>query len=171
MIYIRAATVLTDEQILEMFECDDYQRATLPVKQSSKHIVIGNDSEWIHIADDFGYTLWHNPNTQKAIVKLSKSYDIFQNWIGDIDDSFAFSYFESGKCVRAFEYQHDPFKNTKVITTDSGKKLSAEPNSFDELMSSAFKMLPGVTRSLGIIREDDPLKHRVYGCLLERIIS
>ncbi len=147
---------------MELFGLTDYHQASPPLPFPSPHIVFANDSEWTHIADDFGYTLWHSSKTAKAITELSKHYDIFRNSIGDIDDSFEFEYYQSGELVRKFDFDDDVFNKTQIVTADIGPKLAGEPETFSDLKSSAFEMFPTITQSLGIVRVTNPLQNRFY---------
>jgi len=147
-------------RIDEAFGLNDYQEASPPLPLGASYVVFANDSEWTHIADDFGYTLWHR--SVEAIAELSASYDVFRNSIGDIDNSFEFEYYRDGKLVRKFVFEDNVFERTQIVTADSGAKLIGEPKTFDSLKSSAQKMLPEITEALGIVRVTDPLKNRFY---------
>lgn len=93
---------------------------------------------------------------------LSKSYDVFRNSLGDIDDSFDFEYYQNGELVRKFVFKHDVFKKTEFIAVDIGRKLVGEPTALDDLKTSSEKMFPSMTQALGITRMTDPLQNRFY---------
>lgn len=162
MIYVRSYNRLSDQDFLEIFGLQEYHEASLPLSFNSKHVVFANDFEWTHIADDYYYTLWHNPRTIEAIIELSKSYDIFRNSVGDIDESFEFEYYQNGNLVRKFVFEHDVFKKTKMVSVDIGTKIFGEPKTFSSLKNSAEEMFPTITQGLGIVRVPDPLKNRFY---------
>lgn len=163
MIYVRSHNTLSDEDFMELFGLQGYHRVSPPLPFLGLHVVIANDSEWTHIADDFRYTLWHSPKTAEGIAKLSTSYDIFRNSIGDIDNSFEFEYHQHGKLVRKFIFEHDVVKRTETVTVDTGVPLLGEPATLSDLKASAEKMFPTITQPLGIVRVTDPLQNRFYG--------
>ena len=163
MIYVRSYNVISDQEFMEIFGLKNYQkRAISDSKLFDSHVIFTNDFEWTHIADDLGYTLWHSPRTSEVIAELGKSYDIFRNSIGDIDDSFEFEYYRNGKLARKFDYEHNVFKGTRSITAEVGSKIIAEPNTFEELHTAAEKMFPEITKALGIVRVTDPTQLRYY---------
>jgi len=162
MIYVRSYNTLSDQDFMKLLGLQGYHKASPPLSWDVSHVVFANDSEWTHIADDYGYTLWHSPKTAGAIAELSASFDIFRNSIGDIDYSFEFEYHQSGKLVRKFVFDHDVFKGTEIVTADTGTKLFGEPETFSDLKTSAEKMLPTITQALGIVRVTDPLQNRFY---------
>jgi hypothetical protein len=163
MIYVRSHDILSDEDFLELFGLHGYHKAFPPLPFIGSHVVFANDSEWNHIADDYRYTLWMSTKTTEAIAKLSTSYDVFRNSIGDTDESFEFEYYQDGKLVRKFVFEHNIFKGTRNVTVDIGTKLPGEPKTLSELKSSAEKMFPTITQALGIVRVTDPLQNRFYG--------
>jgi len=165
MIYIRSYNTLSDEDFMKLFGLRDYHKASPPLSSLGSHVVFANDTEWTHIADDSRYTLWQSPKTAQAVEELSRSYDVFRNSIGDIDDSFEFEYYQDGKLVRKFVFEHNVFKKTEIITVDIGTKLVGEPATLDDLKSSSEKMFPLITQSLGIARVIDPLQNRFYSKL------
>ncbi len=162
MIYIRSYNTLSDQDFMKLFGLQDYHKVSPPLSSVGSHVVFANDSEWTHIADDVRYTLWHSPKTAEAIAELSASYDVFRNSIGDIDDSFEFEYYQDGKLVRKFIFEHNVFKGTEIVTEDTGTKLLGEPETISSLKSSAEKMFPTITQALGIVRVTDPLQNRFY---------
>jgi len=162
MIYVRSHNSISDEDFMELFGLHGYQKTHPPLPFLGRHVVFANDTEWTHIADDCGYTLWHSPKTVEAIEILSKSYDVFRNSLGDIDNSFDFEYHQNGELIRKFVFKHDVFKKTELIAVDMGRKLVGEPTAMDDLKSSSEKMFPEMTQALGIARVTDPLQHRFY---------
>jgi hypothetical protein len=162
MIYIRSYKALSDENFMKLFGLRDYYKASPPLSSLDSHVVFANDTEWTHIADDYRYTLWRNPKTVEVIEELSRSYDVFRNSIGDIEDSFEFEYHQNGKLIRKFVFEHDVFKGTQIVTVDKGTRLTGEPMELNDLKSSAEKMFPTITRPLGIVRVIDPLQNRYY---------
>ena len=162
MIYIRSYNKLSDDDFMKVFGLRDYQKMSPPLPFSDWHVVFANDTEWTHIADDFGYTLWNSPKTAEVIERYSKSYDIFRCSIGDIDESLEFEYYQNGNLIRKFVFQHDVFKSTKTVMVDVGTKLPGESENFNDLIVSSEKMFPEITQALGITRVTDPLQHRFY---------
>jgi hypothetical protein len=165
MIYVRSYNTLSDQDFMKLLGLQSYRKTPPPLPEVGWHVVFANDSEWTHIADDFRYTLWHNPRTAEMIEELSQSFDIFQCSIGDIDDSFEFAYYREGKLVRKFVFEHNVFKGTKIVRNDVGAKLLREPKTFEDLKSATFENLglfPTITKALGIERVTDPLQNRFY---------
>ncbi len=163
MIYVRSRNALSDNDFMKAFGLQDYQKMFPPLSPSYLRVVFANDTEWIHIADDFHYTLWHSPKTAEVVEGYSKSYDIFRCSIGDIDESFEFEYYQNGSLIRKLIFEHDVFKNSKTVTVDRGTKLPGEPKNLSDLITSSVKMFPTITQSLGITRANDPLQNRFYG--------
>ena len=163
MIYVRSHHRLSDQDFMDLFGLQGYQKVFPPLPSIGSHVVFANDSEWTHIADDFRYTLWYSPQTAEVIAKLSTNYDVFRSSIGDIDDSFEFEYHHDGKLARKFVFEHDIVKRTQTITVDTGSKLPGEPTTLSDLIAAAQKMFPTITQALGIVRVTDPLQHRFYG--------
>ncbi|MEZ4590370.1 MAG: hypothetical protein R3D55_04410 [Chloroflexota bacterium] len=115
MIYVRSYNAISDQEFMEIFGLKQYaKKAISDFDFSDSHVIFTNDFEWTHIADDLRYTLWHSPRTSEAIAELGKSYDIFRNSIGDIDDSFEFEYYRDGKLARKFVYEHNVFKRNPL---------------------------------------------------------
>ena len=162
MIYIRSRNGLSDKDFLKLFGLNDYHKVAPPLSPLGSHVVFANDNEWTHIADDYRYTLWYSPKTAEAIEELSKIYDVFRNSIGDIDDSFEFEYYQNGKLIRKYSFEDDVFKGVKRVIVNKGTRLIGEPETLDDLISSAQKMFPTITQALGIVRVMDPLRNRYY---------
>jgi len=162
MIYTRSYNKLSDEYLMNLLGLQDYSKTSPPLPFPGSHVVFANDNEWTHIADDYGYTLWHSPQTINAIEILSKSYDVFRNSLGDIDNSFEFEYHHNGELVRKFVFKHDVFEKTEFVAADIGRKLAGEPTTLDDLKSSSENMFPTITQALGIVRVTDPLQNRFY---------
>ncbi|MCA9920294.1 MAG: hypothetical protein KC445_20200, partial [Anaerolineales bacterium] len=133
MIYVRSFNAISDQEFMDFLGLKGYHKAFPPLEFTGFHVVFANDSEWTHIADDLRYTLWHSPKTSEAIAELSKTYDVFRNSRGDIDDSFEFEYYRNGTLARKFVYEHNLFKGRRAIAADVGSKIVAEPNTFEEL--------------------------------------
>lgn len=168
MLYIRSRNELSDKDFLKLFGLHDYHKTFPPLPNLGSHVVFANDTEWTHIADNYGYMLWHNPKTAEAIEELSKCYDVFGNFIGELDDSFRFEYYQNGKLVRKFVFEHDVFKGRQMVTIDEGNRLIGEPVELINLKASAEKMFPTITQALGIVRVIDPLQNRYYSKLQEK---
>ena len=163
MIFIRSYNKISDEDIMKTLGLQDYQKIHPPVPPSYLHVVFASDTEWTHIADDYLYTLWYSPKTAEAIEKFSKSYDVFRCSIGDIDESFEFEYYQNGSLTRKLVFEHDAFKNSKMVIVDIGTKLPSEPENLSDLITSSERMFPNITQSLGIARVNDPSQNRFYG--------
>ena len=163
MIYVRSHHRLSDQDFMDLFGLQNYLKAFPPLPPTGSHVVFANDTEWMHIADDFRYTLWYSPKTAEAIAKLSTSYDVFRSSIGDIDNSFEFEYHQDGKLVRKFVFEDDVVKRTQTVTVDTGPKLLGEPTTLSDLIVTAQRMFPTITQALGIVRVTDPLQNRFYG--------
>ena len=148
---------------MRLFGLQDYQKMSPPLHFIGQHVVFANDAEWTHIADDYRYTLWHNPQTVEAIEELSKCYDVFRCSTGDIDESFEFEYSQNGNLVRKLVFEHDVVKNTQIVIADIGTKLAGEHETLNAMKVSAEKMFPAITQALGIARVKDPLQTRFYG--------
>ncbi len=167
MLFVRSFNTLSDEEILILFGLRDYQKMSPPLPFLGWHVVFANDNEWVHIADDFRYTLWQSPKTAKVVEELSRSYDVFRCSVGDIDDLFEFEYYQNGNLIRKLTFEHNVFEKTQIITVDIGQRLTGEPGELDDLKFSAPEMFQPITEALGIERVFDPLQNRFYCKLSE----
>lgn len=146
--------MLSDHDFMHLFGITMYDSASLPLTMQRSHIVFANDHAWTHIADDYFYSLWHNPQIANAIATLSTQYDVFWSMIGDSDDSFAFESYQGGTLVRKYVYERD--------TVTEGDRLRGEPPTLHYLKAAADTMFPTITQALEIVRITDPLQCRYY---------
>jgi len=167
MLFVRSFNTLSDDELLTLFGLRDYQKMSPPLPFLGWHVVFANDNEWVHIADDFRYTLWQSPKTAEVVEELSRSYDVFRCSIGDIDESFEFEYYQNGNLIRKFTFEHNVLERTEIVTVDIGQRLTGEPVELNDLKFSAPKMFQPITQALGIERVFDPSKNRFYCKLRE----
>src|SRR5947208_3885494 len=58
-LFLRASGRLSDAELLRELGLADFVSCSLSDDLSRPHIYFTEDEEWIHIADDWLYSLWH----------------------------------------------------------------------------------------------------------------
>jgi len=102
-------TQMSDEKVLESLGLVGYVR--IRSKRSSSELLhlgyigIGRDSQWTHIADNYGYTHWHSKSFQDAVVALAPKHDLFTFSVGEPEMSFDLTLYLSGQLVRRFVWE------------------------------------------------------------------
>jgi hypothetical protein len=145
-IFIKGGVRHSDREVMAMLGIEGFKEARSP-KFSNRFMHITDDGEWLHIADDWFYSLWHSTTVRNRIAEIAKEHDIFTCSVGDIDHSFNFQYYSSGSLVRNYVVE-DPDHNGGHVTEDFGVPLPAE---FEALTQTCelVKVL-SIAQSLGI---------------------
>ncbi|MCC9603357.1 hypothetical protein LOC67_22640 [Stieleria sp. JC731] len=137
---------LTDRSLLERFTIGDYELvSSLP--KFRNHVVVRREPNWLHLADDWSYSLWHAPSTRDSLLELSCDHDIYQYSVGECDHSFDFRYFSGGAITREYVVE-DPTYHNGIVVKDDGTELPGERDSL-ELPDEQQRVL-GIARALGI---------------------
>jgi hypothetical protein len=158
-IYFRGGTKLSDEQILAHFELSSYFRAK-SYSEFATYAVIANSGDWTVLADDWLYTLWHQPSKRTAIETLAEERDLFAWSVGDCDRSFDFYLYRCGQLVRKHVVESPRFTD-QIVTADFGERLPSETELLASNLDISIK-LDLLTRSLGIDTAVSQDSLRVY---------
>ena len=153
-IFVRCAGMYADEYVLDRLGIEGFSRSDLN-GGSGSYLIVAEDTDWIHILDDFLFTLWHTRAVHESIPVLGQEHEVFTFSVGDADDSFDFAYYRGGRLIRKFVVVDDDYRGG-VVTEDVGTPLpvEAEAMSEDENLSKVHK----IAQSLGI-----DLRHRLEG--------
>ncbi len=159
-IFIRCTGKYSDRELLSKFELNAFHRAKY-ISLFDRCIYITEDINWIHIADDDYYTLWHMSSIRDSIKQIANDHDVFLCWVGDIDRSYGFTYYSQGNLVRQYvvECQGAGFDNL-VVTENLGKHLPGENKALK--VSGEFEKVLSIAKSLGINMRHDAANIRVY---------
>src|SRR5262249_16334434 len=145
-IFIRGAGTYSDADLLQRFAIAEYRPMTLADSLAS-YAILADDGEWVMLADDWGYTLWHMPSTRPAIEEFGRTCDVFACSGGDCDCSFGFVYYSGGRLVRRYVVEDPHFRGGRV-TENTGEPLTGEAIAFKE--TDELMIVLKVAASLGI---------------------
>lgn len=117
------------------------------------HLFITEDDAWLHVVDDWTYTLWHT-HVIEVLHKQLPGAEVFACSIGDCDDSFDFRYYSSGRLLRKFVVDDPSFNRQKrKVTIDEGDPLLGE-QALDKIESDQEYVL-SLAKNVGVnIRHD-----------------
>ena len=159
-LFIRHSPNPSDQDILDALGVSAYQLIEPEDIHHRPHLVIGHADRWTVVADDYFYTLWHSEQTTHAIATYAAQLDdaFICRW-PDVDETFAFSLWHRGACVRSFDLVK-PGWSDPVTLEESGQKLEIET---EELASqSAEDRLKTISGELGYVASDAIGTFRVY---------
>lgn len=150
-LFIRTGGQLSDREVLKALDLEDY----LPVAPSGiisePHVFLTNDREWLHVADDLCYSLWHKGHEEvcERLASRLADFEIFSFWTGDVDWAFGFSHFFRTRLLRCLEVA-DPHMDVsrRTIQVDTGNPFPAELP-LDEV-KEPLSYLPQLAATLGI---------------------
>ena len=157
-IFLRCAGRYSDTDLLQHFGLSNYQPAKV-VRRNGRHVILADNGEWVLIADDWYYTLWHRPSTREAIAALAESSDVFACSVGDCDHSFEFAYYRNAHLVRRYIVEDPDFQGGRVVE-NVGEPLPGEAAAFKQ--SDELKIVLGVAASLGIKTDYKEQDLRIY---------
>ena len=158
-LFIRHSSNPSDQDILDALGLGSYGLIE-PDDVHRPHVVVGHTEDWTVVADDYFYTLWHAERTTHAIATYAARVDdaFICRW-PDVDETFAFSVWRRGECVRSFDLVK-PGWSDPVTLEESGQKLEIET---EELASqSAEDRLKTISGELGYVASDAIGTFRVY---------
>ena len=159
-LFIRHSPNPSDQDILDALGLDAYGLIEPDDIHHRPHLVIGHTDNWTVVADDYSYTLWHSERTTHAIATYAARVEgaFICRW-PDVDETFAFSVWRRGECVRSFDLVK-PGWSEPVTLEESGQKLEIET---EELASqSAEDRLKTISGELGFVASDAIGTFRVY---------
>lgn len=160
-VFIRHSHSPSDKSILKALGCGGY-RLVAPDKPHSArcHLVIGHSEDWVVVADDYYYSLWHSEKDTRLIESYVQGFEeaFVCRW-SDVDDTFSFSHWKEGECIRSYALIQDGW-TTPIWLEESGPRLPVETN---ELASvSVDEQLRDICKGLGYVAADAIGTFRVY---------
>jgi hypothetical protein len=157
-IFIRCVGAYSDAELLRRFGLAGYKRVPVP-PDSGPHVCLTEDSQWTHIADDWCYTLWHDPCTRDTIAEMAKEHDVFAGSVGDCDHSWEFVYYRQGRLLRKHVVE-DPHFRGGIVVEEIGIPLEGEAGAMKR--SHELESLLAIATSLGIDVLHSTKEIRVY---------
>jgi len=157
-IFMRCAGEYSDADLLAKFGIRDYKRTSEPPKMGP-HATLFDSGDWVMLADDWYYTLWHLPTTRPAIKKLSQFTDVYACSVGDCDHSFDFIYYKNGKLARKYVVADPDFKSS-IIVEDIGQQLPGESDALQ--LDDQLETVLAISDAMGICGPRPGDKLRFY---------
>jgi hypothetical protein len=127
-IFIRAAGWLSDHDLLKLLDLGDLVARPLRADWSTPHIYFTEGDAWIHIADDWLYSLWHKGHQiVTALHERAAGSPTFSCAVGDSDRSFDFAYYSSGALLRRLVVEDPHYdRRRRIVAEDFGRPFPAE---------------------------------------------
>ena len=169
-IFIKCAGLYSDEQLLGMFNLrpvnSTYKElASLRDHDTDNNIYLTQDECWVHLMDNFGYTMWNHNGIFDWIGIAALKHDIFWCDVGDTDRSYSFTYYQNRATRRCFRY--DDYYNNKVIERDFGEPLENEGSISCPGKDELDRMLM-IASSIGIDIDHTHKKIRSYQLSMDK---
>lgn len=141
---------LDDLALLDRLGVGGVEPVSAELELWDPHLFVIHDRDWVQVADNWRYLLWHSRRFRARVDALAGSHELFTWWIGDADNSYGFSYHRDGRLVR--ERAGDDDRRTPLRTTvDYGEPLSGEPQPWpDHADDIRPELLHGIAEALGI---------------------
>ncbi len=154
-IFIKCGDRYSDQELLSLIGAVGY-RSRANEREFDFKVHITNYHEWMYVADDWSYTLWHAEETKKHIEHIAKDYDVLTCMIGDTDNSLEVYYYQDGSLKR--KYVFDGWNGE--LKEDYGAPLQHEEMAFREsdVLEAALK----IAAPLGIEINFSKLNVRTY---------
>jgi hypothetical protein len=123
-IFLRHPHQYSDADVLARFKLDSYQRAPHATRHG-RHAILCDSGNWLMLADDWHYTLWHMKTTRPAMEALGTSHELYTCMVGDCDRSFDFVHYKQGRLARKYVVASPHFSDRRVVE-DFGTPLPGE---------------------------------------------
>jgi hypothetical protein len=128
-IFLRCAGRYSDAELLERFGLSTYQRApTIP--HLGRCAILADADDWVLIADDWYYTLWHLQSTRRTIAAFAETCDVFATSVGECDRSFDFLYYEGAHLIRKYVVDSPNYGDRRLVE-DFGDPFPDEAAAFE----------------------------------------
>lgn len=106
-VFLKASGILSDAEVLSNLGLIQFRRLTSEVNPGKPRLYLTGDSKWIHIADDWLYSLWHlgkerGTDAAEMLHAVYPGMTIFSCSIGDCDRSFEFACYMDGALRRRY---------------------------------------------------------------------
>ena len=147
LIFIKGINHLSDNEVFKLLGVRSFEIIdSLEEKESSLYLT--RCQNWIHIMDNWLYNLYHKTSFKNRLDDIGKICDIFYCSIGDIDDSFDFTYFQDGKLRRKYVL-NDTVPKNQVIEQNIGEVLPLEEEILSKEIDVQIKIVE-IAKSVGI---------------------
>lgn len=159
-LFVRNEPVPSDSDILDAIGRRSYRPVAPDAIHHRPHLAIGHTHEWTMVADDWLYTLWHAERQAKAIEAFARQVEeaFVCRW-PDVDETFAFSLWRDGDCVRSYDLIQEGWTGP-IRLEESGARLPIET---EELaLKSADERLGAICGALGYVAAEAIGTFRVY---------
>ena len=128
-VFARGGNLPTDQELLTRFDLGAYQAVDPSTVGSRPWIVIGHTDDWIVMADDWYYTLWHSERAAPRVGELATEWDVFTYRLPDADETFGFTFWRGESLVRSYELVQRDWTDP-VTVEESGSPLDCEIEAF-----------------------------------------
>lgn len=159
-IFIKCGKEVDEVELLEELGINT---ETLELTTAENHfdsgVYLTQQEEWLHLMDNWLYTLWYSKTIRSKIELLARKYDIFYCSVGDIDHSFDFVYYQGGKLRRKYVVV-DPTCQKREIETDMGDPFPEEAAALE--FPDAMDVVIKLARSIGVSIHHTPENLRFY---------
>jgi len=157
-VFLRCAGRLSDVEVLNVLGLQGWVAVEEKEAASRGAVKITEDAAWIHVVDDFLYTMWNQPDFDELLRLASLAVDVFSCWAGDSDRSYGFALCRGGEVVRRRVV--DATDWLRYTTTNVGKRLPGEIPWFD--WRDGLRIGLGLARRLGIDTDHSTRSLRGY---------
>jgi hypothetical protein len=157
-IFVRTTGVYTDVELLHQLGVTQVARDWTP-SRTTRSLFVTEDQEWMHVADDWSYTLWHSPSVRIALTNLAMRHDVFTCSVGDSDRSFEFAYYKDTHLLRHYAVDIS-LSGKRGVVTDIGRPLPGEAEALQR--EESLEIVLGIAQSLGIDKHNDLQAIRTY---------
>ncbi|MBL4848934.1 MAG: hypothetical protein JKY65_25710 [Planctomycetes bacterium] len=163
-VFLKPNVELEDRVVLTLLGLETHVR-TEPSRgtHGSEHVYLTSVGGWLHVVDDWRYTLWNRGHSVvEAVARAPLFHTVFSCAVGDSDWSYGFALYESGELRRRIEVA-DPFYDRKRhrVDVDVGAPLQAELPC-EEVGDDPLDYVLALARSVGVVVEHDVAKVRCY---------
>ncbi|WP_422107015.1 hypothetical protein [Winogradskyella sp.] len=148
-IFLKGISRKTDIEILSLFNFEIRSEVNLnnEFHGTENHIYMSRDDNWIHIMDNFFYSLWYSEAVSQRIEHLAETYEIFTCSVGDVDLSFDFNYYKNGKKVREYVVESPNYVD-EILKKNVGNPLKGEYEGLK--LSDQLESVIYIAKELGI---------------------
>src|SRR3954470_17234866 len=157
-IFVQAVGIYSDLDLLRHLGVSHVAQDFTP-SRATKSVFVTQDREWMHVADDWSYTLWHADRTRTAIAGFAMRHDIFTCCVGDVDRSFNFAYYQNARLVRQYVVDATLYGERSVVI-DEGSPLPGEAEAMQA--HEGVDIVLAIAQSLGINVNHDIHDIRTY---------
>ncbi len=119
---------LPDHLVLRLLGLQNYVPVQVTGHGREREVCITEDKSWVHVADDWQYTLWHKGTPiLERLHREAPQASLFAISVGDSDDSFGFTLYAGGQLQRRLEVDDPKYsRQERVVRVDVGARLSIE---------------------------------------------